>query len=421
MTKPSPKIAPMTGAADPAALAILRQYYRQGIPDAPAGDGHRRRRRDLQGSGRGRRAATGRRRDRTRSGRVLPADRRRRKQMMRLVSLGLFLALWQVGAWMVGPHYLPTPAAVGATLAAEARSGALTYQSRHNAGARACRLFARDGRSASALGIALGRMPALDRLLDPWLVILLNTPALVVIILAYIWGGLNEVSALAAITLNKLPNAVVTLREGARALDPALDEMAQVFAFPRLRRWRHVVAAATRALFRGGRARRPGAGVEDRAGGGIARPPQWRRLQDERGLSAVRSPAAARLRPALRRADDRCSRPLCCGRPSGPPAGGGAMAIEITIARKAYRRAGNGERLVFDQFSLRRRRGRDRRAARPVGLRQEQPAAHHRRARPRFFRRGQRRSRNASAWPSRSRACCPGAVSPTISASPRRS
>jgi NitT/TauT family transport system substrate-binding protein len=29
------KIAPMTGAADPAALAILRQYYRQGVPTRP--------------------------------------------------------------------------------------------------------------------------------------------------------------------------------------------------------------------------------------------------------------------------------------------------------------------------------------------------------------------------------------------------
>jgi NitT/TauT family transport system permease protein len=160
--------------------------------------------------------------------------------MTRLVSLGLFLALWQIGAWLAGPHYLPTPAAVGATLVAEARSGALTFNLAITL-ARVLAGFSLAMVLGAALGIALGRIPALDRLLDPWLVILLNTPALVVIILAYIWGGLNEVSALAAITLNKLPNAVVTLREGARALDPALDEMAQVFAFPRLRRWRHVV------------------------------------------------------------------------------------------------------------------------------------------------------------------------------------
>jgi NitT/TauT family transport system permease protein len=161
--------------------------------------------------------------------------------MIRIFSLGLFFAVWQVGAWVFGPHYLPTPLAVGATMAAEARSGALAF----NLGVTLARVlagFVLAMIAGSIIGLALGRNQALDRLLDPWLVIVLNTPALVVIMFAYIWGGLNEGSALAAITLNKLPNAVVTLREGARALDPRLDEMAQVYAFSRWRRWRHVVA-----------------------------------------------------------------------------------------------------------------------------------------------------------------------------------
>ncbi|MGP0103883.1 ABC transporter permease [Rhodoblastus sp.] len=168
--------------------------------------------------------------------------------MIRLISILLFLALWQVGAWLLGPHYLPDPAAVVQTMIAEARSGALAY----HLGITLARVFAGFSLAmiaGSALGVALGRLPWLDRLVDPWVVILLNTPALVVIMFAYIWGGLNEFSALAAITLNKLPNAVVTLREGARALDPALDEMAQVFAFSRWRRWRHVVAPQLAPFF----------------------------------------------------------------------------------------------------------------------------------------------------------------------------
>ena len=69
----------------------------------------------------------------------------------------------------------------------------------------------------AAIGYAMGRHRTLNRLLDPWLVVLLNLPALVVIVLAYIWAGLTEVAAIGAVALNKLPNAVVTLREGARA------------------------------------------------------------------------------------------------------------------------------------------------------------------------------------------------------------
>jgi NitT/TauT family transport system permease protein len=34
------------------------------------------------------------------------------------------------------------------------------------------------------------------------------------------------------VAINKLPNTIVTVREGARSLDPTLDEMARVFAMP---------------------------------------------------------------------------------------------------------------------------------------------------------------------------------------------
>jgi len=93
----------------------------------------------------------------------------------------------------------------------------------------------------SAIGYLMGRVKLADRLGDPWLILLLNLPALVVIVLAYIWAGLTEAAAIAAIALNKLPTAVVTLREGTRALDSSLDEMATVFAMPRWRAFRHVV------------------------------------------------------------------------------------------------------------------------------------------------------------------------------------
>ena len=83
----------------------------------------------------------------------------------------------------------------------------------------------------TAIGYLMGRNKLADRLLDPWLVALLNLPALVVIVLAYVWAGLTEVAAIGAVALNKLPNAVVVVREGARALDPQLEDMAQVFRF----------------------------------------------------------------------------------------------------------------------------------------------------------------------------------------------
>ena len=59
--------------------------------------------------------------------------------------------------------------------------------------------------------------------------------------LAYIWAGLTEAAAIAAIAVNKLPNTAVTLREGARALDRALDEMATRVRDAALGAFRHVI------------------------------------------------------------------------------------------------------------------------------------------------------------------------------------
>ncbi len=53
---------------------------------------------------------------------------------------------------------------------------------------------------------------------------LLNLPALVIIVLAYIWVGLTEAAAIGAVALNKLPITTATIREGARALDNNLQE-----------------------------------------------------------------------------------------------------------------------------------------------------------------------------------------------------
>jgi NitT/TauT family transport system permease protein len=93
----------------------------------------------------------------------------------------------------------------------------------------------------AALGYLMGRVRLADRLGDPWLILLLHLPALVVIVLAYVWAGLTEVAAIAAIAINKLPTAVVTLREGTRTLDATLDEMVAVFAIPRWKAFRHVI------------------------------------------------------------------------------------------------------------------------------------------------------------------------------------
>jgi NitT/TauT family transport system permease protein len=160
--------------------------------------------------------------------------------ILRLASIVLLLAVWLACSHVVGARLLPTPQAVWLAVVQEARSGALAF----NLGvtlARVAAAFTIAMILGTALGLAMGRVALFDRLADPWLVVLLNLPALVIIVLAYVWVGLTETAAVLAVALNKLPIATVTVREGARALDPALNEMATVFRMGGWMRLRHVI------------------------------------------------------------------------------------------------------------------------------------------------------------------------------------
>jgi NitT/TauT family transport system permease protein len=160
--------------------------------------------------------------------------------VFRLISLALMLVAWFVGAQLAGPRMLPDPYSVALMVISEAQSGALAF----NLGITLLRVavaFLLAMALGSVMGVVMGRYRIADWLGDPWLVVLLNLPALVIIVLAYVWAGLTETAAIVAVALNKLPIATVTVREGARSLDRGLDEMAQVFRMGPWLQLRHVV------------------------------------------------------------------------------------------------------------------------------------------------------------------------------------
>ncbi|CAN0492219.1 MAG: ABC transporter permease [Mameliella sp.] len=156
-----------------------------------------------------------------------------------LSIIGLFL-LWILCATLTAdPSVLPQPWSLFPPAAREIGSGELPF----HLGATLLRViwaFALAMTIGIALGLVMGRSESLNRWLDPWLVIFLNLPALVLIVLCYLWIGLNETAAILAVTLNKIPNVATVIREGARALDPDLDAMARVYRMSWLARMRHV-------------------------------------------------------------------------------------------------------------------------------------------------------------------------------------
>jgi NitT/TauT family transport system permease protein len=155
-------------------------------------------------------------------------------------SLALLLVLWEAGALVAQDRMVPTAGAVLAALAHEVLKGPLL----HHLGITLLRVAAAFLVAmiiGGIIGIALGRSRRLDALFDSWLILLLNLPALVVIILAYVWFGLTEAAAIGAVAVNKIPTVAVTLREGARGLDRELADVARSFRIGRMSALRHIV------------------------------------------------------------------------------------------------------------------------------------------------------------------------------------
>jgi NitT/TauT family transport system permease protein len=157
-----------------------------------------------------------------------------------ILSALVFLAVWQGLSSYLDSHTLPSPATVAVVFWKGCRTGQLPF----HLGVTLLRLVVSFSIAMSlgcAIGILLGRNKKLDAFFDNWLVIFLNVPALVTIILCYVWFGLVESAAILAVVINKLPNVIVTIREGTRALDQDLLDMARCYRFSRRKTLQHVI------------------------------------------------------------------------------------------------------------------------------------------------------------------------------------
>lgn len=158
-----------------------------------------------------------------------------------LVSLVGLIAFWAAAAWIgADPSVLPGPSEVWSLMISETASGELP---RHLIATlrRVAFAFTLAMGFGLIIGIAMGLNARLNTWFGAWLVVLLNIPALVVIVLCYLWIGLNEVAAITAVALNKTAMVAVTIREGVHALDPKLTEMARSFRMGFAAKLRHVI------------------------------------------------------------------------------------------------------------------------------------------------------------------------------------
>ena len=165
---------------------------------------------------------------------MVDAANLRRETWLRILSALIFIAVWLIAADLAESRLLPTPWAVVLAIFYNISEGELLP----HVGITLARVgvsFFIAMAFGTALGMIMGSNRRWDVALDGPLVFALNIPALVVIILCYIWFGLGEFAAILAVAINKFPVVVVTMREGARAVDSDLLQVAKAFRIDRRR------------------------------------------------------------------------------------------------------------------------------------------------------------------------------------------
>lgn len=150
----------------------------------------------------------------------------------RVGSLIALAVVWEIASLIANSDMLPTPLTVLASVYRHTRSGQLPLALAITLG-RVAAAFVVAMALGTAIGFAMGRSRRVNLLLDGALVLALNIPALVVIILCYLWLGLTEAAIIVAVAVNKIPVVVVTTREGTQAVDARLLAVAQVYRVPR--------------------------------------------------------------------------------------------------------------------------------------------------------------------------------------------
>ena len=123
---------------------------------------------------------------------------------LKVTSLILFLCVWQIASIWIDVDLLPSPTRVASSIHEHLISGDLLSS--------VAITLARVGVSffiamafGIAVGVLMGRNRNWDAALDGLLILSLNLPALVVIILCYLWFGLGEFAAVLAVSINKFP------------------------------------------------------------------------------------------------------------------------------------------------------------------------------------------------------------------------
>jgi len=166
-----------------------------------------------------------------------------KKRWSALLGVMMLLGLWQVAAWMLDRPILPDPITV-LPLFARLMGGALGLHFLASA-ARVLAAIVIAAATAAPLGMALGLMPGIDRMLSPLIAIVYPIPKIVFLPVIYVLIGITDLSKIFLIALIIFFQILVVVRDEAANLHPELILSVRSLGAGRRALFRYVYLPAT--------------------------------------------------------------------------------------------------------------------------------------------------------------------------------
>jgi len=175
------------------------------------------------------------------------ASRRRRQKLrelaIRLVSLAVVLAGWQVFGAGVDPVLFTTPSAVAAAAVEMIGSGELWYYLWPSLVVLAIGLVIA-GACGIGMGLALGRFRTLDVALDMYITFLYATPTVALVPLIVLWAGFESTAKIIILFLFAFFPLVINTYQGVKNVDPNLLEVGRAFRCSERQLWINIILPA---------------------------------------------------------------------------------------------------------------------------------------------------------------------------------
>ena len=181
--------------------------------------------------------------DQARAERVA-AERRRRAALhnlgIRLVSLAIFLGLWQIGAMNVDPVLFTTPWKVAVAAVDMLRTGELWNALWPSLlvlvmGLSLAIVF------GTLLGLALARFRVLDVGVMVYITFLYSIPSVALVPLIVLWAGFETTAKVIILFLFAFFPMVINTYQGVKSVDAKLLEVGRAFRCSERQLWAHIV------------------------------------------------------------------------------------------------------------------------------------------------------------------------------------